>query len=60
MDEIEILQRPPTICVADVDTRLTCNAICVTCPHYMPDRRLDERRGAPRRTRDRRVMNRHI
>jgi hypothetical protein len=48
------------ICVADVDTRLTCNAICVTCPHYMPDRRYDERRTTPRRTRDRRVMNRHI
>lgn len=47
------------ICVADVDTRLTCNAICVTCPYYVPDRRIGERRATPRRTLDRRVMNRH-
>jgi len=60
MGEIEHHPRPPMICVADVDTRLTCNAICVTCPHYMPDRRKVERRATPRRTRDRRVMNRHV
>ena len=46
------------ICVADVDRRLECNAICVTCPHFVPERRQGERRNSPRRTRDRRVMNR--
>jgi hypothetical protein len=48
------------ICVADVDTRLLCNAICVACAHFMPDRRRHERRATPRRTRDRRVMNRQF
>jgi len=47
------------ICVADVDTRLTCNAICVTCRYYMPDRRRRERRATPRPTYDRRVMRRY-
>jgi hypothetical protein len=60
MDDPDEIPRPPMICVADVDTRLTCNAICVTCPHYMPDRRMDERRATPRRTRDRRVMSRQF
>jgi len=53
-------RQPSMICTADVDTRLLCNAICVTCPHYMPDRRHSERRATPRRTLDRRVMSRHI
>jgi hypothetical protein len=48
------------ICVADVDTRLRCNAICVTCEYFMPDRRRQERRTTPRRTRDRRVLNRQF
>jgi hypothetical protein len=48
------------ICVADIDVRLACNAICVACSHYMPDRRRRERRDTPRRTHDRRVMNRHF
>jgi len=48
------------ICVADVDTRLCCNTICVACAHFMPDRRRQERRDTPRRTRDRRVMNRQF
>jgi len=47
------------ICVADVDTRLACSAICVTCPHYMPDRRRAERRSTFRSTPDRRVMERY-
>jgi hypothetical protein len=46
------------LCVADVDVRLACSAICVACEHYMSDRRQDERRATPRRTRDRRVLNR--
>ena len=56
----ERINRPPMICVADVDTRLICNAICVACAHFMPDRRRQERRATPRRTRDRRVMNRQF
>jgi hypothetical protein len=48
----------PMICVADVDTRLDCNSICVTCPFYMRERRRGERREMPRRTRDRRVLAR--
>jgi hypothetical protein len=46
------------ICVADVDCRLTCNALCVTCPSYVGERRDDERRNSPRRTRDRRILSR--
>ena len=49
---------PATICVADVDLRLSCSGLCVICSHYVPDRRRDERRGTPRRTRDRRVLSR--
>lgn len=52
--------RPPMICVADVDTRLCCSAICVACAHFVPDRRRQERRATPRRTLDRRVMNRQF
>jgi hypothetical protein len=48
----------PMICVADVDTRLNCNSICVTCRFYMRERRRGERRETPRRTRDRRVLAR--
>jgi hypothetical protein len=61
-DHMEAVQQknPPMICVADVDTRLACSAICVACPLFMPDRRQQERRAIPRRTRDRRVMNRHF
>lgn len=46
------------ICVADVDTRLVCNAVCVTCRYYVRERRHGDRRATPRRTLDRRVMNR--
>jgi hypothetical protein len=46
------------ICVADTDTRLVCNSICVACEHYMRDRRRGERRASPRRTRDRRILAR--
>jgi hypothetical protein len=48
----------PMICVADVDTRLDCSSVCVTCSFYMRDRRQGERRDTPRRTRDRRVLAR--
>jgi hypothetical protein len=48
------------ICVADVDLRLVCGGVCVTCQHYMQDRRRDERRDKPRRTHDRRVLDRAI
>jgi hypothetical protein len=46
------------LCVADVDTRLTCSTLCALCPHYVRDRREGERRMIPRRTRDRRVLGR--
>ena len=52
--------KPAMICVADVDVRLACSGLCVTCPHYMIDRRRDERRDIPRRTHDRRVLNRAL
>ncbi|MGO8684216.1 MAG: hypothetical protein ACLQUT_06520 [Thermoleophilia bacterium] len=48
------------ICVADVDLRLACGGVCVTCQHYMQDRRHDERRDKPRRTHDRRVLDRAV
>lgn len=51
-------RRPAMLCVADVDVRLACSSICVACEHYMSDRRQDERRATPRRTRDRRILNR--
>jgi hypothetical protein len=51
-------KRTRLICVADVDWRLCCNAICVTCPSFVLERRWGERRDRPRRTCDRRVMNR--
>jgi hypothetical protein len=60
MRESELKRQPLMLCVADVDTRLVCNAVCVTCAHYMPDRRRDERRATPRRTLDRRIMSRHF
>jgi len=46
------------ICVADVDTRLTCSTYCAVCPYYVRDRRGGERRAEWRATRDRRVFNR--
>ncbi len=49
---------PPMLCVADVDTRLTCSTFCALCPHYVRDRRAGERRASPRRTHDRRVLGR--
>jgi len=51
-------RHPALICVADVDTRLTCSACCAACPHYMHDRRQGERRASPRPTPDRRVLGR--
>jgi len=50
--------QPPMICVADVDTRLTCSTTCGLCPLYVRDRRAGERRSTHRRTPDRRVLNR--
>jgi hypothetical protein len=50
--------QPPMICVADVDTRLTCSTYCALCPLYMRDRRQGERRSTHRRTRERRVLSR--
>lgn len=49
---------PLMICVADVDCRLTCSGLCVTCAEYVRERRDDERRNSPRRTRDRRILSR--
>jgi hypothetical protein len=49
---------PPILCVADVDTRLACSTFCAGCPHYVRDRRVDERRDRPRRSHDRRVLAR--
>jgi hypothetical protein len=50
--------QPPLICVADVDTRLSCSCYCAVCPYYLRDRRIGERRGTHRPTRDRRTLNR--
>jgi hypothetical protein len=50
--------QPPMICVADVDTRLTCSTYCAVCPYYMRDRRSGERRGTHRQTPDRRILSR--
>lgn len=52
--------QPPLICVADVDTRLSCSCYCAVCPHYIRDRRMGERRAIPRPTRERRVLNRFL
>jgi len=49
---------PPVLCVADVDTRLACSTFCASCPHYVRDRRMDERRDRPRRSHERRVLSR--
>ena len=46
------------ICVADVDTRLHCSTYCALCVYYVRDRRVGERRRAPRTTPDRRVFSR--
>jgi hypothetical protein len=46
------------ICVADVDTRLSCSCYCAVCPYYLRDRRIGERRTTHRPTHDRRILNR--
>ena len=48
----------PMLCVAEVDTRLTCSTYCALCPYYVRDRRIGERRYSPRRTYDRRILGR--
>jgi hypothetical protein len=48
----------PMICVADVDTRLTCSTYCAVCTFYVRDRRVGERRSCPRPTPDRRILGR--
>jgi hypothetical protein len=48
----------PMLCVAEVDTRLTCSTYCAVCPYYVRDRRIGERRRRPRRTYDRRILGR--
>lgn len=51
-------QRHGMLCVADVDTRLTCSTYCAVCPHYVRDRRVGERRTVHRPTHDRRILGR--
>ena len=51
-------KQPPLICVADVDTRLSCSCYCAACPSYLRDRRIGERRTVHRPTNDRRIFNR--
>ena len=48
----------PVLCVAEVDTRLTCSTYCAACPHYVYDRRVGERRDGWLRTTDRRIFTR--
>ncbi len=48
----------PMLCVADVDTRLTCSTFCAACVYYVRDRRVGERRACPRPTHDRRILGR--
>jgi hypothetical protein len=48
----------PMLCVAEVDTRLTCSTYCAVCLYYVRDRRIGERRESPRRTYDRRILGR--
>ena len=48
----------PMLCVAEVDTRLTCSTYCAVCLYYVRDRRIGERRESPRRTYDRRILSR--
>jgi hypothetical protein len=50
--------QPPLICVADVDTRLSCSCYCAVCPYYTRDRRIGERRAIYRPTKDRRILKR--
>ncbi len=52
------MPQPPLICVADVDTRLSCSCYCAVCPYYLRDRRIGERRAVHRPTLDRRILNR--
>jgi hypothetical protein len=48
----------PMICVAEVDTRLTCSTYCPVCAYYVRERRIEERRTCPRPTHDRRILGR--
>ncbi len=48
----------PMLCVAEVDTRLTCSTYCAACAYYVRQRRIEERRACPRRTHDRRILGR--
>ena len=48
----------PMLCVAEVDTRLTCGVYCAVCPYYVRERRIGERRWSPRRMYDRRILGR--
>jgi hypothetical protein len=57
MNDPRILLQP-MLCVAEVDTRLTCSTYCAVCPYYVRDRRIGERRDSPRRTYDRRILGR--
>jgi hypothetical protein len=50
--------RPSLICIADVDTRLSCSCYCAVCPYYVRERRYGERRTIYRPTKDRRILNR--
>ena len=50
--------QPPLICVADVDTRLSCSCYCAVCLYYTRDRRIGQRRALYRPTKDRRILNR--
>jgi hypothetical protein len=58
MEQQPKILQPPMICIAEVDTRLFCSTYCALCEYYVRDRRDGERRGSPRRTRDRRVLRR--
>jgi hypothetical protein len=58
MAKVTRIDLPPMLCVADVDTRLSCSTYCAVCVYYVRDRRVGERRGRPRRSHDRRVLGR--
>lgn len=51
-------RRHEMLCVADVDTRLTCSTYCAVCLHYVRERRVGERRKVHRPTHDRRILGR--
>ncbi len=48
----------PMLCVAEVDTRLTCSTYCAVCPYYVRDRRIGERRWSRGARHDRRILGR--